>query len=329
MKGLILCAGKGSRLYPFTISYPKTLIPVANVPLLHGCIDKLTEQNISEIGIVIHPSQESIIKESLQKISHENINITYIYQHKPEGIANALLQAKDFIGQDSFILLLGDNLISISLSKLKEQVELQGNHAALLLAEVDNPQDYGIAEVVGKKITMLEEKPKNPRSNLAVLGAYVFSPSIFKASEMVKPSARGEYEITDAIQWLIQNDYPVSFYKAENSNIDVGTMDRWIGANRKMLKEMPYENYIHPSVILKNTKIISPVSIDQGSILDDSVIGPYVSIGEGSTVKDCVIEDSILLSHVHLNKLSQPILKMVVGSGSAIVGTEEKGGGEE
>lgn len=329
MKGLILCAGKGSRLYPFTISYPKTLIPVANVPLLHGCIDKLTEQNISEIGIVIHPSQESIIKESLQKISHENINITYIYQHKPEGIANALLQAKDFIGQNSFILLLGDNLISISLSKLKEQVELQGNHAALLLAEVDNPQDYGIAEVVGKKITMLEEKPKNPRSNLAVLGAYVFSPSIFKASEMVKPSARGEYEITDAIQWLIQNDYPVSFYKAEISNIDVGTMDRWIGANRKMLKEMPYENYIHPSVILKNTKIISPVSIDQGSILEDSVIGPYVSIGEGSTVKDCVIEDSILLSHVHLNKLFQPILKMVVGSGSAIVGTEEKGGGEE
>lgn len=103
---------------------------------------------------------------------------------------------------------------------------------------------------------MLEEKPKNPKSNLAVLGAYVFSPSIFKASEMVKPSARGEYEITDAIQWLIQNDYPVSFDKAEVSNIDVGTMDRWIGANRKMLQEMPYENNIHPSVVLKIRKSI-------------------------------------------------------------------------
>ncbi|MEK5059187.1 MULTISPECIES: sugar phosphate nucleotidyltransferase [unclassified Paenibacillus] len=329
MKGLILCAGKGSRLYPFTISYPKTLIPVANVPLLHGCIEKLTEQNISEIGIVIHPSQESIIKESLQKISHWNISITYIYQQKPEGIANALLQAKDFIGQDPFILLLGDNLISISLSKLKQQVQLQGNDAALLLAEVENPQDYGIAEVVGEKIVMLEEKPKNPKSNLAVLGAYVFSPSIFKASEMVKPSARGEYEITDAIQWLIQNDYPVSFDKAEVSNIDVGTMDRWIGANRKMLQEMPYENNIHPSVVLKNTKIHPPVSIDHGSILENAVIGPYVSIGEGSTVKDCVIEDSILLSHVHLNKLSHPISKMIIGSGSALVGTEEEGGGVE
>ena len=325
MKGLILCAGKGSRLYPFTISYPKTLIPVANIPLLHGCIDKLIEQNISEIGIVIHPSQESSIKESVQKISSQNFHITYIYQHKPTGIASAILQAKDFIGQDSFIMLLGDNLISISLRVLKDQVESQGNQAGLLLAEVDNPQDYGIAEVADRKIVNLEEKPQKPKSNLAVLGAYAFSPSIFEACETINPSARGEYEITDAIQWLIQQGYSVAYHKAEISSIDVGTMERWIAANRKMLKEMPSENYIHPSVFVKNSTIVAPVSIEQGSIIEDAVIGPYVSIGENSTIKDCTIQDSILLSHVHIKQMSQPIQKMVIGSGSIMVGIEKKG----
>lgn len=325
MKGLILCAGKGTRLYPFTISYPKTLIPVANVPLLHGCIDRLIDQNITEIGIVIHPAQESSIKESLQKMKGQNISITYIYQHNPAGIANAILQAKDFIGQDSFLLLLGDNLISASLQVLKEQVDIQGNEAALLLTEVDYPQDYGIAEVSGQKIIRLEEKPQAPKSNLAVLGAYAFTSSIFKAAETIKPSARGEYEITDAIQWLIQQGYRVAYHKTQISSIDVGTMERWIEANRKMLKEMPYENHIHPSVIVKNSTIYGPVSIEQGSVIEDAVIGPYVSIGENSVINGCSIQDSILLSHVHIKQIAQPIQKMVFGSGSTWVGIEQKG----
>ena len=325
MKGLILCAGKGTRLYPFTISHPKTLIPVANVPLLHGCIDKLIDQNITEIGIVIHPSQESSIRESVQKIGGQNIRITYIYQLRPAGIANAILQAKDFIGQDSFILLLGDNLISTSLQILKDQVDTEKNDAALLLTEVDYPQDYGIAEVAGSKIVRLEEKPLKPKSNLAVLGAYAFSSSIFKAAETTKPSARGEYEITDAIQWLIQEGYPVAYYKTEISSIDVGTVERWITANRKMLKEMPNESYIHPSVIVKNSTILGPVSIEQNSVIEDAVIGPYVSIGENSTINGCSIQDSILPSDVHIKKIGQPIRKMVIGSGSTWVGIEEKG----
>ncbi len=325
LKGLILCAGKGTRLYPFTVSYPKTLIPVANVPLLHGCIDKLIDQNITEIGIVIHPSQESSITESVQKIDEQNIRITYIYQRKPAGIANAILQAKNFIGEESFILLLGDNLISTSLQILKDQVDIEKNDAALLLAEVDHPQDYGIAEVTGSKIVRLEEKPQKPKSNLAVLGAYAFSSSIFKAAETIKPSARGEYEITDAIQWLIQEGYPVAYQKTEISSIDVGTVERWITANRKMLKEMLYESYIHPSVIVKNSTIFGPVSIEQNCVIEDAVIGPHVSIGENSTINGCSIQDSILLSHVHLEKIGHLLREMVVGSGSTWVGIEQKG----
>lgn len=326
MKGLILCAGRGTRLYPFTISFPKTLIPVANIPLLHSCIEKLIEQNITEIGIVIHPAQESSIKQSVQKMSHWNISVTYIYQHEPTGIANAILQAKDFIGQDSFILLLGDNLISISLTNLKEQVDKQGNDASLLLTEVDNPRDYGIAEVAGTKIIKLEEKPQHPKTNLAVLGAYAFSPSIMKATEKIKPSARGEYEITDAIQWLIEHGYSVAFHKSEEPSIDVGTLERWIGANRKMLEENPSENDIHPTVIIKNSKIIAPVSIDGGTVIENAVIGPYVSIGENSQVDGCMVQDSILLSNVYLKQLPHPIQKTVVGSNSIWVGIDKKGG---
>ncbi|MFS0869109.1 sugar phosphate nucleotidyltransferase [Paenibacillus xylanilyticus] len=329
MKGLILCAGKGSRLYPFTFSYPKSLIPVANTPLLHSCIDKLVEQEVSEIGIVIQKSQESLIRSSLENVTRWSTNITLIYQKDPKGIADAILQAEHFIGQDSFILLLGDNLISISLSQLKKQIEEHGNHAALLLSEVDSPQDYGIAEVEDHRIVKLVEKPKAPKSNLAVLGAYGFTSSIFEAAKKIEPSARGEYEITDAIQWLIQQGYSVSYHQAEIANIDVGTLQRWLDANRKMLREMPVENDIHPSVILKNCKIIAPVSIEAGCILEDCVVGPYVSIGADSTIESCYIRDSILLSNVHIKQLSHAVVNTVVGIGSTLAGLEAKRKGDE
>ncbi|MGG4128513.1 sugar phosphate nucleotidyltransferase [Paenibacillus illinoisensis] len=329
MKGLILCAGKGSRMYPFTFSYPKSLIPVANTPLLHSCIDKLVEQEVSEIGIVIQKSQESLIKSSLENVTRWNANISFIYQKDPKGIADAILQAEHFIGQDSFILLLGDNLISISLSQLKKQIEEQGNHAALLLSEVDSPQDYGIAEVADHRIVKLVEKPKAPKSNLAVLGAYGFTSSIFEAAKKIEPSARGEYEITDAIQWLIQQGYSVSYHQAEIANIDVGTLQRWLDANQKMLREMPVENDIHPSVTLKNCKIIAPVSIEAGCILEDCVVGPYVSIGADSTIKSCYIRDSILLSNVHIKRLTHAVVNTVVGIGSTLAGLEARRKGDE
>ncbi|MGG4092448.1 MULTISPECIES: sugar phosphate nucleotidyltransferase [Paenibacillus] len=319
MKGLILCAGKGSRLYPFTRSYPKSLLPVANAPLLHACIDKLVEQQITEIGIVIHPSQETLIRASLEYVKRWNADFTYIFQYEPKGIANAVLLAQSFIGNHSFIMLLGDNLISISLSELRERAEAEGNHATLLLGEVDTPQDYGIAEVKDNRIVRLEEKPQAPKSNQAVLGAYVFTPTLFEAARKIKASARGEYEITDAIQWLIERGYQVSYAVADKPNIDVGTVPRWLEANRVTLQARRTSD-IHPSVVLENCTLIEPVSIAEGTILKDCTIGPYVSIGASSFVENCHLENCVVMGQVHLKQLLQPLENTVIGHGSVLLG---------
>lgn len=329
MKGLILCAGKGTRLHPITLKHPKTLIPVANTPLLQTCIEKLVEQGIVEIGIVIHPSQEFKIREQFGNGESRGVSITYIYQTEAKGISDAVKQAQSYIGDDAFLLLLGDNLISEPLTELKIDVEERGNHGSLLLAEVENPQDYGIAEVLDGYIVRLEEKPQNPKSNLAVLGAYAFTRSIFLAVKDIKPSARGEYEITDAIQWLVDHNFPVTYHTTEKLNMDVGTVDRWLEANRRTLDERHSDGTIHETAILENCTIIKPVSIDQGCVLKDSVIGPYVSIGAGSHIEGCRIENSIILNGVHLKHISNTLKDTVIGFRSVMAGIHPRGDGSD
>lgn len=327
MKGLILCAGKGTRLYPITLRHPKTLLPIANVPILQSSIEKLSEQGIIEIGIVIHPSQESVISEQIGNGESWGVSITYIYQHEIKGISDAVKKAHAYIGEDAFLLLLGDNLISESLTELKKDVEDRGSQASLLLSEVENPQEYGIAEVSDGHIVRLKEKPRNPYSNLAVLGAYAFNQSIFKAVTAIKPSVRGEYEITDAIQWLIDNSLTVTFHVTEKSNMDVGTLDRWLEANRRSLDVMLRAEMIHESVILDNCTIITPVSIDQGCVLKDCMIGPYVSVGVDTHIEDCQIENSIILGGVHLKQIAYTLRDTVIGYRSVMAGLHPKGEG--
>ncbi|MFC5650040.1 sugar phosphate nucleotidyltransferase [Paenibacillus solisilvae] len=322
MKGLILCAGKGSRLYPFTLNHPKTLIPVANTPILQSCIEKLTEQGIVEIGIVIHSSQESLIREQFGLGESMGVIITYIYQNEARGVSDAVKQAQAFIGQEAFLLLLGDNLISDRLTELKMDVEERGSQASLLLAEVAKPQEYGIAEVWDNRIVKLEEKPRSPLTKLAVLGAYAFHSSIFEAVNSIVPSARGEYEITDAIQWLIDHNLPVTYHVTEKHNMDVGTMERWLEANRNMLDEGSGSSkvMIHQNVILDNCIIVEPVSIDRNCVLKDCKIGPYVSISTGSHIENCELENCIILSGVHLKHIAHSLKDTIIGYRSVIAG---------
>ncbi|SFF17239.1 glucose-1-phosphate thymidylyltransferase [Paenibacillus catalpae] len=320
MKGLILCAGKGSRLYPFTNNLPKTLIPVANTPLLQLSIVKLMELGIDRIGVVIHPSQEADIRGQFGEGEALGISITYIYQHEAKGIANALKQAKDYISGDAFLLLLGDNLISAPLSDLKSDVEFGGVQASLLLAEVAVPQDYGIAEIQDSRIIGLEEKPAHPKSNLAVLGGYAFTKEIFDAVDEITPSKRGEYEITDAIQWLIDQQHAVAYHVTDQLNIDVGTMDRWLLANQKLLDAKALKKRVHDSVRLERCTIVEPVSIEKDCVLKDCQVGPYVSIGAGSKLENCQIENSIILNGVHMKDLTFPIKNVVIGEHSIVSG---------
>lgn len=320
MKGLILCAGKGSRLYPFTNNRPKTLIPVANTPLLQLSIMKLLELGIDRIGIVIHPTQEADIRGRFGEGEALGIAITYIYQQEPKGIANALKQAEGYISGEAFLLLLGDNLISAPLSDLKNDVELGGVQASLLLAEVAEPQDYGIAEIQDSRIVGLEEKPEHPKSNLAVIGGYAFTNEIFGAVNEITPSKRGEYEITDAIQWLIEQRHVVAYHVTDQLNIDVGTKDRWLLANRKLLNAEALQKRVHDSVRMERCTIVEPVSIDKDCVLKDCRIGPYVSVGAGSRIENCHIENSIILNGVHMKDLPFPIKNVIIGEHSIVAG---------
>ncbi|SDW09280.1 sugar phosphate nucleotidyltransferase [Paenibacillus sp. CF384] len=329
MKGLILCAGKGSRLYPFTHSRPKTLIPVANTPLLQLSLMKFIELGIDQVGIVIHPSQEAAIRGEFGEGEALGISISYIYQYEARGIAHAVKQAQAYISEEAFMLLLGDNLISAPLNALKEDIELGGVQASLLLANVTEPKDYGIADIQDGRIISLEEKPTNPKSNLAVLGSYAFTKDIFTAIDEIRPSKRGEYEITDAIQRLIEQGLVVAYHVTDQLNIDVGTMDRWLKANQKLLSADASKNRIHESVRLERCTIIEPVSIDKDCVLKDCRIGPYVSVGAGSKLENCHIENSVLLNGVHAQDLPFMLKNVILGEHSIVVGLNNDEGANE
>lgn len=313
MKGLILCAGKGTRLQPFSFSQPKTLLPVANKPVLEYCLDNLIKNGITEIGIVIHPSQTGI-PAMIGNGERYGAKVEYIYQHEQKGISHAVKQAEEFIGNNLFILLLGDNLIAEDLKTLIQSYHQNNSNGSILLSPVPNPQDFGIAEIDGNGIVGLVEKPKQPKSNLAIIGAYLFDPHIYQAINSIVPSARGEYEITDAIQWLIDHQYSISYTITRKLYSDVGTVDRWLEANEWMLEHRQEQQIIiGKQTIVENCSFIGPVIIGENCVLKNAVIGPYVSIQNECRIENCKMERSILLEKAELSNLELPVSHSVFG----------------
>ncbi|MCM3337707.1 sugar phosphate nucleotidyltransferase [Paenibacillus sp. MER TA 81-3] len=304
MKGLILCAGNGTRLQPFSNTTSKVLLPVANKPLLFYSIEKLLDLGIKEIGIVIQAAHDSLFRESVGNGEQWGGSITYLYQARALGIADAVKQAEAFIGSDSFILLLGDNLIGQSLEGLRDSILLERQDGALLLGEVEKPHDYGVAEIKEHRIIGLEEKPVQPKSNLAIMGAYAFTSKIFEAVHAISPSKRGEYEITDAIQWLIEADYAISYDITYQPHTDVGTIERWLEANRWMLQQLADEGTLAMETTSSTNKFSSPVMVGNTSQLAACEIGPYTTIGSLVNLEDCRIEDCIILEGVSLKNMS-------------------------
>lgn len=321
MKGLILCAGRGTRLHPFSYSQPKTLLPVANHPVLHYCIRKLIEVGVQDIGIVIHPSQTQI-PEYIGDGSQYQAAITIIKQDQPLGIAHAVLLSQSFIQNDPFILLLGDNLLMDSLHRLLETYQSSKADSVVMLSEVERPQEYGIAEVRKGRIHSVEEKPKKPKSNLAVIGAYLFTCPIFDSIANLRPSPRGEYEITDAIQSLIEQEYHIAHTITYSKYSDVGTIERWLQASRWMLKqELDTQYGIGEDSILKNCEIVGPVLIGNNCRLENCKVGPYVSVQDGSQLINCThVEESILLENTTLIDINWVITESVFGRSSHLIG---------
>ncbi|GAB7387570.1 glucose-1-phosphate thymidylyltransferase [Bacillaceae bacterium] len=321
MKGLILVAGNGTRMQPLSYTQPKTLLPVANKPVLYYGIENLLGLGIEEIGIVLNPSQDKAIRRKLVEQRPFPANFTFIYQERPQGIADAVGKAERFINGDSFLLLLGDNLIQEPLARLLHTFEKEKANGAILLATVEQPQDYGVAEVTGGRIVSLEEKPRQPKSNLAVIGAYVFDAAIFQAVRAIRPSPRGEFEITDAIQWLIDRRYTIVYTKTEEPYSDVGTIVRWLEANRWMLQRIAGgQTLVAPTSQVTNCRLIPPVIVGDHCKLQDAVIGPYVSIASRARVERCQIKNSIILEGAELRDIPRMIADSVFGRFSRVTG---------
>ncbi|HEY2715534.1 MAG TPA: glucose-1-phosphate thymidylyltransferase [Solirubrobacterales bacterium] len=310
LKGLILSGGAGTRLRPITHTSAKQLVPVANKPVLFYGIEALVDAGVTEIGIIIAPETGDEIREAAGDGSQFGAEITYIVQDKPAGLAHAVLTAEEFLAGSPFVMYLGDNLLRDGLRGLVSTFTEHGPEALILLTPVEDPQSYGVAELDGERIVRLIEKPKDPPSNLALVGVYLFSPSIFEAARSLEPSWRGEYEITEAIQALIDDGKSVRSEVVRGWWKDTGQLADMLEANRLVLEELEpaiegtvdADSRVEGRVVLApgaeliRSVVRGPAVIGPGAKVEDAYIGPYTSIGEGVEVSRCEVEHSIILS---------------------------------
>ncbi len=316
LKGLILSGGAGTRLRPITHTSAKQLVPVANKPVLFYGIEALVEAGITEIGIIIAPETGDEIREAAGDGSEFDARITYIVQDKPLGLAHAMLTASDFLGDSAFVMYLGDNLLRDGMVDLVAAFRSSEPDALILLTPVDDPSSYGVAELEGDRVKRLIEKPKDPPSDLALVGVYMFAPKIFDAARSIKPSARGELEITDAIQALIENGSRVEPHIVRGWWKDTGRLEDMLEANRLVLEDIEtqvdgtlVDSRVEGRVIveegahLERTLVRGPAIIASGARIVDAYIGPYTAIGENVTVTGSEIEHSIVLEGSEIRDL--------------------------
>ncbi|MFH1283612.1 MAG: glucose-1-phosphate thymidylyltransferase [bacterium] len=308
MKALVLAGGKGSRLRPITHTSAKQLIPVANKPILFYGIEAIKEAGITDIGFIIGDNGNEIIS-AVGDGSRWGIKATFIEQEAPLGLAHAVKIAEDYIAEEPFLMFLGDNLLKNGIKSVVDDFKSNSPNAQILLAKVKNAQDFGVAELSGKKVVKLVEKPKKPKSDLALVGVYLFDKNIFKAVNSIKPSKRGELEITDAIQYLIDNKYKVDSYKVDGWWKDTGKLEDIIEANRLFLDtvnplikgEVDDASRIEGKVIvelgacIKGSHIRGPAVIGEGCIIIDSYIGPFTSLYRNIKIEGSELENSIVL----------------------------------
>ena len=329
MKALILSGGKGTRLRPLTYTGAKQLVPVANKPILWYGIEGIVAAGITEIGIIISPETGEEVKSLTGNGDLFGAKITYILQEKPAGLAHAVKVAQPFLEDSPFIMYLGDNLIESQLNSFVEHFKQQQLDGLILLRTVANPTAFGVAVVDDQgRVLQLVEKPKVPPSNLALVGVYFFDKTIHKAIDQIRPSARGELEITDAIQQLIHNQKKVEACHLEGWWLDTGKKDDLLTANQIILDscmtynvegEVDEKSQILGRVkIGKGTKLVNcnvrgPVIIGENCYLENCFIGPYSSIANQVTLIDAEIEHSVLLSEAKIIGIHQRIVDTVIG----------------
>src|SRR3954452_20455737 len=293
LKGLILSGGKGTRLRPITHTSAKQLVPVANKPVLFYGIEAMAEAGIEEVGIIIAPETGGEIREAAGDGSQFGVRIHYIEQEAPLGLAHAVLTAEPFLGDSPFVMYLGDNLLRNGIVALVDTFRTEQPDALILLTPVPDPEHYGVAELDGEnRVARLVEKPKEPKTNLALVGVYMFTPSIFGAAKAIQPSGRGELEITDAIQHLVDSGMRVDPHIVHGWWKDTGQVQDMLEANHLILDDVQERVegelidsrvegrvIVEPGARLERSTVRGPAIIGAGAVLMDAYIGPYTSVG--------------------------------------------------
>ncbi len=337
MKGLVLSGGTGSRLRPLTHTSAKQLIPIANKPILFYVLEDIKNAGIEEVGIIVGHTKDEVIA-AVGDGSKFGLKVTYIEQEAPLGLAHAVKISEDYLGDEPFVMYLGDNILK---NGIKDHVETfkKGTCDALIsLCRVKHPERFGVAEMEGNRIVRLVEKPKHPKSDLALVGIYFFTKPIFEAVKRIKPSKRNELEITDAIQELINMNYKVEAKIVEGWWKDTGRPEDVLEANQLILSDLKSYDYSTKeenvliqgqvaigknTVIKRNTKIRGPVIIGEScEIGPNTYIGPYTSIGDNTIIKNGEIEFSIIIGDVYID-CGKRIIESLIGKGSKITSSSD------
>jgi glucose-1-phosphate thymidylyltransferase len=337
IKGLILSGGKGTRLRPITFTSAKQLVPVANKPILFYGIEAIRDAGIKDVGIVVGDTRNEI-RAAVGDGSAFGLKVTYIEQEAPLGLAHAVKISKSYLGDEPFVMFLGDNLIKQGITPLVEEFYKERPNCMILLAEVDNPSDFGVAELKGGKVTKLEEKPKVPASKYALVGVYMFDSNVFEAVDKIRPSWRNELEITDAIQYLIDKRLDVRSHIIAGWWKDTGKLEDLLEANRMILLDLhpniegnvSADSRVEGSVVIgKGTKVErsilrGPLIIGKDCKVEHSYIGPFTSIHDNVEVLDSEIEHSIVLGGSKILGIQPRIESSLIGKDTVIKRTSSK-----
>ena len=340
MKGIILHGGHGTRLRPLTHTGPKQLLPIANKPMSQYCVETLVKAGIVEIVFIVGGIGSDKVKDYYGDGEKFGAKFTYIEQDFPKGIAHAVSLCKDFVNDEKFVVFLGDNIIQREISEYVSNFEKSNAVASLLLCEVNNPSQFGIAEIKDSKIIKITEKPKNPQTNLAVTGIYFLTPYIFEIIKKLKPSWRNELEIADALQMLVEEEKEIIYGMITDFWKDTGTPNDIIEANRIILENMTesFQGKKEKNVILegkvivgegtiikKEVKIIGPAIIGKNCVIEHgTIIGENTSIGDNSHISCCTISNSIIMSNCTIEgKLD--IKNSIIASNSKIIKEQNEG----
>jgi glucose-1-phosphate thymidylyltransferase len=326
VKGLILSGGKGTRLRPLTFTSAKQLVPVANKPVLFYGIETLAAAGVRDIGVVVGDTHAEI-EAAVGNGSQWGVTVTYIPQDAPRGLAHAVLIAEQFIGEDPFVMYLGDNLLAKGIVPFVEEFAATRPAAQILLTPVPHPEQYGVAETDGDRVVRLVEKPKAPRSNLALVGVYMFGPAIFESVRRITPSARNELEITDAIQDLIDRGLQVRRHIVDGWWKDTGRLEDMLEANRLILDTLPPridgtvdeesrlegKVVVEPGAVILRSVIRGPVIIGHDARIQDAYIGPFTAVMRNVEISGAEVEHSIVMEGSRITGLTDRVTDSLIG----------------